>query len=520
MVLKVNLVSNEYNMWYESSTYDISAANERIGTDVLVGMSGLHDVRNSACIEVGKYLDSVMYLWGSDYTHQNNCRISHYYIKVVAAVLEEHNIMLLFNGQPWFLTKAPCQVCERTYYISELDHKRQCSSCAVKIKNCTLCGRSSHNTTSINGEVYCDHCYGALTCFICNTQYMGLISDVNICTDCRTHVNPVPELRHDYKPYKFTRWTFAKRILAKSTDKDLYFGIEIEGIYKGVQEYTNGKIVKPYGSNYLDVLYPKYDSSVITAYCNHNIRSTNTGAFGTEWVIQPHTLDALRARTWKNIMLEGDMRYKADNKDCQLGGHIHISKDMFSVTHLYKFLKFMKTHVALCEFIGGRSIYKSRYFKVGGCNGKILHQVYNKSVNTDRYEMLNITSFNTVEARFFASPETKEELYKNVEFLHALYYWTKDNSFKLTAVDFIKYIDVNSSTYPHMHIFINNIEDKHMQSNDEVYAVGTSEAKRFYDSCNIRPVPDSLDYYPHEDDDDDEDVDEPDYDDNDCDNDW
>ena len=239
---------------------------------------------------------------------------------------------------------------------------------------------------------------------------------------------------------------------------ELYFGVEIECLLK--EKYLTGYLTRlkdVYGS----IVTGKHDGTV-----SHNISQSLRDVYrdisATELVISPMTIDCYKNRTWGKIF---DSVIKPDNYyTSTLGGHIHMSMSAFSNRlHLYKYMKFIRTNIEYIKFIGERDFSRNDYCKAHSSSGKVVQQVKHRSINGDRYEVLNITHFGTLENRFFVSPFTREHLIKNLEWCQALWEFTKTSQLHFTVEDFHAWVHKNDKEYPSLVTFI-----KHCNSTFEV----------------------------------------------------
>lgn len=230
---------------------------------------------------------------------------------------------------------------------------------------------------------------------------------------------------------------------------ELYFGVEIECLLK--EKYLTGYLTRlreVYGS----IVTGKHDGTV-SQNIEHKLKEKYKNISATELVISPMTIDCYKNRTWNKIfdsVIKPDYYYTST-----LGGHIHMSMSAFqNRLHLYKYMKFIRTNTEYIKFIGERDFDDNTYCKASSSNGKVVKQVRHWSHNADRYEVLNLTHFNTLENRFFVSPFTREHLLKNLEWCQALWAFTKTASLHFTVEDFHSWAHKHDKEYPSLIKFI------------------------------------------------------------------
>ena len=225
----------------------------------------------------------------------------------------------------------------------------------------------------------------------------------------------------------------------KPAKGELYLGIEIEAMLKGKSvEIELGRIAQVYGND-CSIIYGKHDGSI-----SENVEAWMPEVQCVELVCQPMTLDCYRNRKWTVVF----DRYVKPKKyeTSTLGGHIHLTKAAFTLTQLYKFCKFIRTNVEYVTYIGERKLNNS-YCSSYCSTGKVVRQIKKGYENNNRYEMLNITYFNTVELRFFGSPYDRTSMIKNLEWCWALWEYTKIAPLHFTYKDFNKWIKENKQHF-------------------------------------------------------------------------
>lgn len=237
-------------------------------------------------------------------------------------------------------------------------------------------------------------------------------------------------------------------ITSEAIKGELYFGVEIEALLRA---YSLTGFLTELRQLYGDLVTGKRDGTV-----EGNVEKwmgEKGNVIATELVVSPMTLECYQNRKWSAIF---DKVLKPESSyTCQLGGHIHMSLNSFvNRLHLYKYMKFIRTNIEYIKFIGERDFTSNSYCKAASSNGEVVKQVRNWSQNADRYEILNLTHFDTLENRFFVSPFTREHLLKNLEWCQALWAFTKTASLHFTVEDFHAWVHKHDKEYPSLIKFI------------------------------------------------------------------
>lgn len=259
-----------------------------------------------------------------------------------------------------------------------------------------------------------------------------------------------------------------KEIVGRTPIKgELYMGVEIEALVKGRNvEIELGRI----HDTYKGIITGKHDGTVA-----NNSRDYMPEHVAVELVSLPMTLDCYHNRTWSRLFERVIKPRKIEN-DCTLGGHIHMSLSAFKRTQLYKYMKFLRTNYQYVEFVGERKLDRNSYVKKHQSTGRVVHQVMDDTPNADRYEILNITKFGTLENRFFLSPFNRDDLVKNVEWCHALWSWCKEAPLHFDVTDFHAWLNKQSiDLYGTVQSFVGKHPNKIFTINEEQY---TSIRKR------------------------------------------
>lgn len=163
-------------------------------------------------------------------------------------------------------------------------------------------------------------------------------------------------------------------------------------------------------------IYVKSDGSLSTA--------------GAEFVTMPMTLDAIKllfpwhAFTW--LQEKGARAWAYNN----CGMHIHVSRSAFTPSHMYRFLRWQLENSNTCIKFAGRDSNWSRWDNNAMLEMKESTAKYSKqSTYLDRYSALNVGPRDTVELRYFKSNILMKGILRNVEWVDAIYNYTRNIPF-------------------------------------------------------------------------------------------
>lgn len=341
------------------------------------------------------------------------------------------------------------------------------NDCICKRRTCYICGCLTYdfNVYTFAGQEFavCKKHTADRHCRICNTNHQLIMprTDLNIdesieaCPSCflkelrvgRQHgysYRPDPLLYHDFDVVKGKIVVHKEsHIINTPTKKKFFIGSEVE-------QQLNKEKFKPimlgdlYAENKKDFIFCKHDGSI---------------GFGTEVVTQPFSWEFFKHYNWNHIISKDVHNYRGSSS--LIGHHVHINKDAFTRTHLYQFLKFHHCNIQWVTFISQRAM--GNYCKVtGGAFTKATHKK-----GREKYEFINITN-HTVEWRAFTSPLTVGEYKKNIEYIHAVFTWSKQPiKIELTVLDFYSWVEDHKKDYPHLWDFIETKKANHFISNSE-----------------------------------------------------
>lgn len=298
----------------------------------------------------------------------------------------------------------------------------------------------------------CDRC--RCSCYDCGCNYSEC--DRCLCTPPRRVIN-------DYSH--------------RVTDDLVFLGNPPDGVYFGVELEVNTRHQYEEDDKAAEVLELLGEDF---AECKHD----GSVDPGFEIVTAPATLDVHRER-WLRFLdasRDGGENNRPSNISTQrlnqCGMHVHISRP--GDLHVGKMLVFMNDpkHQARIESIAGRSSnhwsqYQEKKIKdaIAGYFG--------------RYEALNITNRDTVEVRIFRATTRASSFFRNLEFCHAMYYWTRDASVRnLTWEEFVNYVRRHAGEYPALLAHLDGTQRRIVTPSDKINKLfAKAKAKKEVRTC-------------------------------------
>jgi hypothetical protein len=177
---------------------------------------------------------------------------------------------------------------------------------------------------------------------------------------------------------------------------------------------------------------------------------------GFEIVTHPLTFSYIKhsAKDFENALNElSNNAYNSYNANT-CGMHIHISKKAFGTWQLYKFMKFFAENVPFIVAISQRKIEKLVQWAniEDNDDNALMYKAKKKEGNSARYVAINLQNYSTIEVRIFRGTLNFQSFMKNIEFVHALYMFTKES--KIITLDSFKEYIANSCEYSNLKKFI------------------------------------------------------------------
>ena len=217
-----------------------------------------------------------------------------------------------------------------------------------------------------------------------------------------------------------------------------FFGIELEVERMDKSETSRGDMAKKIEHKHW---YFKNDGSLNN---------------GFEIVTHPLTFSYIKhsAKDFESALNELSCNaYNSYNANT-CGMHIHISKKAFGTWQLYKFMKFFAENVPFIVAISQRKMEKLVQWANIEDNDEntLMYKAKKKEGNSARYVAINLQNYSTIEVRIFRGTLNFQSFMKNIEFIHALYMFTKES--KIITLDSFKEYISNSCEYSNLKKFI------------------------------------------------------------------
>tara|TARA_R110000765_G_scaffold125881_2_gene223636 strand:+ start:6782 stop:8020 length:1239 start_codon:yes stop_codon:yes gene_type:complete len=254
----------------------------------------------------------------------------------------------------------------------------------------------------------------------------------------------------------------------KSQVLDSIYGVELEVEYKGSnysnKEETAEKVIDMADTNIgTEFLFCMNDGSLSDGF------EIGTMPFTERFYKQV----LYRNSGWANILTYLKRKnYRSYNtRNC--GMHVHINRQSFSDTHLYKFQRFFYTNPAFIQFIARRKDSRmEQWCQIYGI-GKFDNIKAVLQKRTRKFLAVNLTPKKTVEVRIFRGTLSHKAFCRNMEFVIAIKNFTKlvsvnrnghyrfDTSntkqrFKGDYTDFFIWLKNQDKRYPNLVHYLDN----------------------------------------------------------------
>lgn len=325
-----------------------------------------------------------------------------------------------------------CCQCQEVSRVNDSTHTTSdgrlvCDKCFTRDhKVCTSCGRYFMTSDGI-----CDSVTGAYYCKRC-ADY-----NVSSCDSEETPFRPCPKY-------------FGQ------DPNNLFFGVEIEMENKGNE--SNDRVWH---------MVQRADSEGFF-YCKND----GSLSYGFEAITHPFSFSWMKENMnkWDIIwaLKEDPTHFRAmETQTCGL--HVHMTAAAFTNKHLYKFIKFFYSDymynfiVTLSQRDSGAleqwaNLDGTRFDNHTECK-RLVDSFKDKNSVGRRYSAVNLTNRHTVEIRIFRGSLNQNTFFKNVEFCHAVYEFTKQASSSSilspsVRKGFMTFVLEHSQQYPHLAAFV------------------------------------------------------------------
>jgi len=223
---------------------------------------------------------------------------------------------------------------------------------------------------------------------------------------------------------------------AKVVSRIPYYGVELEVIRrKTAPSDVKAQIEKDLDGH----VFIKRDGSV---------RANGFNNAGFEIVSVPATFRAHKELWQKFFSEKGSARFLRSWSTGVCGIHIHISRIAFTPPHLARFIAFINSTKTrkFVEDVAGRS--GNSYCKYTGdwTFARVFKDL--KGRDSEKYRAVNLMHEQTVEVRIFKGNVRKAGFFKCLEFVDAVFNYTKTCSYRNVSVDgFLEWMNINNYGY-------------------------------------------------------------------------
>jgi len=349
-----------------------------------------------------------------------------------------------------------CADCDNTLeadsnHYENCRSERICENCSSDYHACDSCDDIIHRDDVYWHDdcSYCESCFDESYnhCDECGSSFhnddRNVISNMYDCDEdrCERCISESSGIKnYGYKPRpKFFR---------VSDNDNTYLGLELEVESKSNCTTSHRDMVRKIDC---DELYFKRDGSLDD---------------GFEIVSHPMTISYIKKNKskWSNILheLRSNGYRSYDTYTC--GMHIHISKNVFTTWHLYRFMKFFVDNSDFVTKISQRKVENLDKWaaltdnpREGGkeyTQESLMYKAKNKRGNSKRYLAVNLQNDNSVEIRIFRGTLNDSSFFKNIEFVQALFDYTKSiTETDMSLKSFLSFIKDNNE-YPYLRKFI------------------------------------------------------------------
>ena len=203
-----------------------------------------------------------------------------------------------------------------------------------------------------------------------------------------------------------------------------FLGIELE-VERSPAEALPKADQPPQANN---LLCPEHMSSIVYDLLGRDYiilkrDGTLRGYRPMEIVTIPATLNYHRER-WANFLASPEKKHLQSYQSGNCGMHIHVSRNSLTGLHLAKFMRFINSkenHNFITQVAQRAHNDYARYY-----TGRTMKDHINEFKSSDKYCAVNTKNANTIEVRIFRGNLATVSFMKNLEFVHAVWRYTKD----------------------------------------------------------------------------------------------
>lgn len=278
-------------------------------------------------------------------------------------------------------------------------------------------------------EWYCEGCTSY--CETCDTVYASEDEAWECCSEDRYSSEAIFSYSYKPSPLFFDTEGYGTNTNYGVTDQvarwswraqpyKLYMGVELE-VEKAAR----------FAEDFVHLAKERQGEDPYFVYLKHD---GSLSEDGFEIVTMPATLDAFREMfpfSATDMLRMGGARAWAYT-NCGL--HVHVSRSAFTASHLWKFIKWQTENWDFCVAFAGRNSVQWASWNnqsMTVCKDQTSRAVKARGYQewSNRYSAINLTNGSTVELRYFRPNLYKAGILRVVEFVQAIYDYTKQMSF-------------------------------------------------------------------------------------------
>lgn len=361
--------------------------------------------------------------------------------------IEESDITIISNGDGVCLycidnKYTLCGDCDEYSLNIELcetdEYNNVCESCiSGHYTRCDWCDRISHNDyiRQLSHDIICLRCWDndVIYCEDCGDPYHYEQISNGYCEEC------AEDNRSGNYNYDSSNFTYFKTVRETRYNGNLlYFGIELE-----------------VGSNSTSRFYDlisEYSPRIVMLTDDCSIYDSDI-RYGVELVSHPATFNWLKDNRciWSDILKAFRQNGVQSFSTASCGIHIHLSKNCFTHSHLYNFLKIIYENPKFTKFISQRGSMGYRWCSIKNeADREMIAKKADSKSSWEKYTAVNLVHDYSVEVRIFRGNLNERSFYKNIQYLHALFMFTKDfsrNNSSLTIDNYLRYVAIHKFMY-------------------------------------------------------------------------
>ena len=313
---------------------------------------------------------------------------------------------------------------------------------------CAICGNYHHHH---DGSMYGDDWIcGACSSHTCNNckkipirpRRVRIGEDISaiMCSTCASKLGSAVKQNWDYSPNKLYFYD------VEGDNDELYIGFENEQIIPRASADESRRdlanVLKWYSEK---DIYGVFDGSIGGANDAH-------GSNGYEIVSHPRTLASHVDVNWKQLFTEKQEVHHT------CGMHTHMSRNGFTRAHLLRLMQLVYNNEDFITIVAERVPNEFTQSIGKDSIASDADRWYKPKNARNRRVKVNLCNKHTIELRFYSNVISLEGLMKNLEFTHAMYYYTKATTV-VTVEGFLSYVK-GKSIYRNLNDFIKVKEEE------------------------------------------------------------